>query len=141
MPPRLEGRAIVQVRFFTQRARRGAIKPLLLNQTFLRGIGNIYADETLFRARINPRTKASSLGRERAGRLHAAMRQVLDEAIAAGGSSISDYVDADERAGSFQFLHRVYQRTGEACMECGAPIRRIVMTQRGTHYCPRCQKR
>jgi len=120
--------------------RRGALKPLLLNQAFLRGIGNIYADEILFRARIHPRTAASRLGSARIRRLHEAIQKVLAEAIAAGGSSISDYVDAEGRKGSFQFLHRVYRKTGQPCPACGAPIRRIVVAQRGTHYCPRCQR-
>ena len=122
------------------RLRRGAVKPLLLNQKFLRGIGNIYADESLFRAGVHPRAKASSLNQARVRRLFEAIRQVLSEAIAAGGSTISDYVDAMERAGSFQYKHLVYRRTGAPCVHCGSPIRRIVVAQRGTHYCPRCQK-
>lgn len=120
--------------------RQGRIKPLFLNQGFLRGIGNIYADEILHRAGIHPRAAASRLGESRVGRLHDAMAQVLTEAIAHGGSSISDYVDADGRAGSFQLLHRVYGKAGEPCPACGAKIRRIVVAQRGTHYCARCQR-
>lgn len=120
--------------------RRSRIKPLLLNQTFLRGMGNIYTDEALFRARIHPRAAAWRLSRERARRLHQAMVEVLGEAVALGGSSISDYVDAEGRAGSFQISHRVYGREGEPCLVCGTPIRRIVLAQRGTHYCPRCQR-
>ncbi len=121
-------------------ARRGRIKPLLLDQSFLRGIGNIYADEILFRARIHPRAIARRLSAGRARALYAAMRDVLGEAIERGGSSISNYVDSEGRKGSFQLLHRVYRKTGLPCPECGTPIRRIVMTQRGTHYCPRCQR-
>ncbi|MGH9661087.1 MAG: bifunctional DNA-formamidopyrimidine glycosylase/DNA-(apurinic or apyrimidinic site) lyase [Bryobacteraceae bacterium] len=120
--------------------RRGRVKPLLLNQTFLRGIGNIYADEALFRAGIHPRTAAARLSRARARRLHAAIREVLEEAIAAGGSSISDYVDATGKLGEFQFQHRVYGREEEACPRCGAAIRRIVLAQRSAHFCPRCQR-
>jgi formamidopyrimidine-DNA glycosylase len=120
--------------------RKGRIKALLLNQGFVRGIGNIYADESLFRARIHPLTAADRIGRRRAARLHRAIQEVLSEAVASGGSSISDYVDADGRPGWFQFQHRVYQRTGEACVECGARIRRILVAQRATHYCPRCQR-
>jgi formamidopyrimidine-DNA glycosylase len=120
--------------------RRSRIKPLLLNQRFLRGLGNIYIDESLFRARIHPRAIASRLSRERATRLHAAIVEVLTEAIARGGSSVSDYVDADGRAGFFQIEHRVYGKEGLPCPACGAPIRRIVVAQRGTHYCPRCQR-
>lgn len=120
--------------------RRSPLKPLLLNQALLRGIGNIYADEILFRARIHPRTPAGRLGPARIRRLYDAIQQVLAEAIEAGGSSISDYVDAEGRKGSFQLLHRVYRKTGQPCSACGTPIRRIVMAQRGTHYCPRCQR-
>lgn len=117
------------------------IKALLLNQRFLRGIGNIYADEALFRARIHPLAIARRLQRDRVKKLHAAIRRVLCEAIDAGGSSISDYVDIDGRQGSFQVRHNVYQKTGEPCPRCGTAIRRILVTQRGTHFCPQCQKR
>jgi formamidopyrimidine-DNA glycosylase len=122
------------------RARRGRIKSLLLDQAFLRGIGNIYADEILFRARIHPRATAVRLSEGRARVLHATMREVLGEAIERGGSSVSNYVDSEGRKGTFQLLHRVYRKTGLPCPECGTPIRRIVMAQRGTHYCPRCQR-
>jgi formamidopyrimidine-DNA glycosylase len=120
--------------------RSGRIKPLLLDQSFLRGLGNIYADESLFRARIHPLTAASRLGPARIARLHQAIQDVLQAAVAAGGSSISDYVDADGRAGFFQVQHLVYGKQGEPCTRCGAPIRRIVVAQRGTHYCPKCQR-
>ena len=122
------------------RGRKTPIKALLLNQSFLRGIGNIYADEALFRAGIHPRTIAGRLRQERLRRLHGAIVEVLTEAIAAGGSSVSDYVDADGRKGWFQLRHRVYQRAGEPCVKCGGAIRRILVAQRGTHYCPRCQR-
>ena len=121
--------------------RKSRIKALLLNQAFLRGLGNIYADEALFRAGIHPLAMASRLRRERARELHAAIVAVLTEAIAAGGSSISDYVDAEGRKGFFQFSHQVYQRTGKACLRCGARIRRILVAQRSSHFCPKCQKR
>lgn len=121
--------------------RKSKIKALLLNQKFLRGIGNIYADEALFRAGIHPQAIASRLRPERVKGLYAAIRKVLKAAIAAGGSSISDYVDVDGRQGSFQVKHNVYQRTGEPCRKCGTPIRRILVVQRGTHFCPRCQKK
>ncbi len=117
------------------------IKSLLLNQRFLRGIGNIYADEALFRAGIHPLAVARRLHRDRLKKLHAAIRKVLGEAIDAGGSSVSDYVDVDGRQGSFQVRHNVYQKDGRPCPRCGARIRRILVTQRGTHFCPRCQKR
>lgn len=122
------------------RARRTRMKALLLDQRFLRGLGNIYADEALFRAGIHPLAAASRLSPKRARRLYDAIVEVLTEAIAAGGSSISDYVDADGRKGFFQFSHRVYQRTGQPCVKCGAAIRRTLVAQRGTHYCPRCQR-
>lgn len=117
------------------------IKSLLLNQTFVRGIGNIYADEALFRAGIHPLAMTSRIRRDRARKLYDAIAEVLTEAIAAGGSSISDYVDAEGRSGFFQFSHRVYQRTGEPCMNCKTPIRRVIVTQRSSHFCPHCQKR
>ena len=123
------------------RKRHTRIKALLLNQDFLRGLGNIYADEALFRGGIHPLALASRIRGERARRLHRAIAEVLTEAIAAGGSSISDYVDAQGRKGFFQLSHRVYQRTGEPCVSCGAPIRRTLVAQRSSHYCPKCQKR
>jgi formamidopyrimidine-DNA glycosylase len=121
--------------------RKTRVKALLLNQRFLRGVGNIYADEALFRAGIHPMTIANRLRGERAKRLFEALRAVLTEAIEAGGSSISDYVDAEGRKGFFQFSHRVYQRTGEPCVSCGTAIRRLVITQRSSHFCPKCQRR
>ena len=123
------------------RGRKTSIKALLLNQRFVRGIGNIYADEALFRAGIHPQAQASRVRGERARRLYDAMVAVLSEAIEAGGSSISDYVDAEGRKGFFQFSHRVYQRTGESCISCGTPIRRVLVAQRSSHFCPKCQRR
>jgi formamidopyrimidine-DNA glycosylase len=123
------------------RQRRTRIKALLLDQTFVRGVGNIYADEALFRAGIHPLAYTARLRRDRALRLHRAVVEVLTEAIAAGGSSVSDYVDADGRQGLFQVSHRVYQRTGQPCLNCGAAVRRVLVAQRSSHYCPRCQKR
>jgi len=123
------------------RRRKTRIKALLLNQAFVRGIGNIYADEALFRAGIHPLALASRIRGDRARRLYEAIAAVLTEAIAAGGSSISDYVDAEGRKGFFQFSHRVYQRTGEPCVNCGTPIRRLLVAQRSSHFCPKCQKR
>ena len=122
------------------RGRKLSIKAALLNQRLLHGVGNIYADESLFRAGIRPTRIAGRLNRDRLNRLHGALRTVLKAAIRAGGSSVSDYVDADGVAGFFQVQHRVYMRTGEPCLTCGSPIRRTVLAGRGTHYCPRCQK-
>jgi formamidopyrimidine-DNA glycosylase len=119
---------------------RRLLKPLLTDQRFLRGLGNICADEILFRAGIDPRATASTITR-RAGALHRAMRETLLDAIEAGGSTIRDFRDANGQTGRFQLLHRVYGRTGKPCPACGSPIARIVVGQRGTHYCPRCQRR
>lgn len=122
------------------RGRKTPIKSALLNQKLVRGVGNIYADESLFRAGIRPRRRASSLTREQLGELHAAVQEVLREAIALGGSSISDYVDADGEEGFFQLQHRVYGREGEPCLVCKTPIKRVVLGGRSSHYCPTCQK-
>ena len=122
------------------RKSKAPIKAALLNQKLLHGVGNIYADESLFRARIRPRRRAHTLTRSELEKLHSAVRKVLQEAIAAGGSSISDYVDADGEAGFFQIQHRVYGREGEACLVCKSPIKKIVVGGRGTHYCAKCQK-
>jgi len=122
------------------RGRRLAIKAALLNQTLLHGVGNIYADESLFRAGIRPRRMAGRLRRAELFRLHTSLLEVLRHAISLGGSSVSDYVDADGVRGFFQLEHRVYLRTGQPCLVCGTPIRRILLAGRGTHYCPVCQK-
>jgi formamidopyrimidine-DNA glycosylase len=106
----------------------------------LSGVGNIYADEALFRAGIRPRRRASSLTHEQLRKLHLAVQEVLNEAIAAGGSSVSDYVNADGEAGFFQLQHRVYGREGEPCLVCETPIKRVVIAGRSSHYCPECQK-
>jgi formamidopyrimidine-DNA glycosylase len=120
--------------------RRTSIKAALLNQTLLHGVGNIYADESLFRAKIRPRRMASRLTTQELDRLRASVQKVLREAIRLGGSSVSDYVDAAGERGFFQLRHYVYMRTGQPCLVCGAPIRRLVVAGRGTHYCPVCQR-
>jgi formamidopyrimidine-DNA glycosylase len=122
------------------RGRKTPIKSALLNQKLLRGVGNIYADEALFRAGIRPRRRAAAITRERLRKLHRAVREVLREAIALGGSSISDYVDADGEEGFFQLQHRVYGREAEPCLVCGTAVRRVVLAGRSSHYCPKCQK-
>jgi formamidopyrimidine-DNA glycosylase len=122
------------------RGRKTPIKSALLNQKLLRGVGNIYADEALFRAGIRPRRRASTLSREQLGKLHRAVREVLREAIALGGSSVSDYVDADGEEGFFQLQHRVYGREGKACLVCQSAIQRVVLAGRSSHYCSKCQK-
>ena len=122
------------------RGRKTPIKSALLNQKLLRGVGNIYADESLFRAGIRPRRRAASISREQLGKLLLAVKEVLKEAIALGGSSISDYVNSDGEEGFFQLQHRVYGREAEACLVCKTSIKRIVIGGRSSHYCPRCQK-
>lgn len=120
--------------------RRGRIKPALLNQKVLRGLGNIYADEALFAAGIRPLATLAKLSVQRLEQLHGHVVAILNEAIAAGGSSIADYVDGEGRPGHFQERHQVYGRAGLPCPRCQTPIRRTVVAQRGTHYCPRCQR-
>ena len=122
------------------RKRKTPIKAALLNQKLLHGVGNIYADESLFRAGIRPRRQAGRLTRDELIRLHRAVQGVLKEAIKLGGSSVSDYVDADGDEGFFQLRHRVYLRTGEPCFRCKTPIKRIELAGRGTHFCPKCQR-
>jgi formamidopyrimidine-DNA glycosylase len=122
------------------RGRKLAIKAALLNQTLLAGVGNIYADESLFRAGIRPRRRAGRLTKAELERLRLAIREVLEHAIRLGGSSVSDYVDADGVRGFFQLEHCVYLRTGLPCRKCETPIQRILLAGRGTHYCPECQR-
>jgi formamidopyrimidine-DNA glycosylase len=122
------------------RGRKLAIKAALLNQTLLAGVGNIYADESLFHAGIRPRRRSGRLTRAELERLRLALQNVLEHAIRLGGSSVSDYVDANGVRGFFQLEHCVYQRTGQPCRRCETPIRRILLAGRGTHYCPKCQR-
>lgn len=122
------------------RGRKTPIKSALLNQKLLSGVGNIYADESLFRAAIRPRRRATTLSKEDLRRLYLAVQEVLKEAIALGGSSISDYVDANGEEGFFQLQHRVYGREGEPCLVCKTPIKRVVLAGRSSHYCPKCQR-
>ncbi|HYL91756.1 MAG TPA: bifunctional DNA-formamidopyrimidine glycosylase/DNA-(apurinic or apyrimidinic site) lyase [Alphaproteobacteria bacterium] len=119
---------------------KAPIKAALLNQKLLHGVGNIYADESLIRAGIRPRRRANTLTHEELKKLLAALQRVLREAIAAGGSSVSDYVDADGEEGFFQLRHRAYGREGKPCLKCKTRIKKITVAGRGTHYCPKCQK-
>jgi formamidopyrimidine-DNA glycosylase len=121
------------------RGRKLAIKAALLNQELLSGVGNIYADESLFQAGIRPRRPSGKLTRVELECLRLALQAVLAHAIRLGGSSVSDYVDADGVRGFFQLEHCVYQRTGLPCRQCETPIKRILVAGRGTHYCPTCQ--
>jgi len=121
------------------RGRKLAIKAALLNQTLLHGVGNIYADESLFRAGIRPRRQAGRLTRAELLRLRKELIAVLKNAIRLGGSSVSDYVDADGVRGFFQLEHKVYGRAGGRCRVCGAGLKKIVVGGRTTVYCPVCQ--
>ena len=121
------------------RARRGRLKPLLLDQSFLAGVGNIYADEALWRARLHPLRSAASLRPDDERRLYLAIREVLAEAIERRGSSVDDYVSL-EGEGEMQGYLNVYQRTGRPCPRCRRPTRRIVLGARGTHFCSWCQR-
>lgn len=122
------------------RGRRTPLKSALMDQRLVVGIGNIYANEALFRARLSPRRLALTVGPERAERLAHAVRAVLLEAIEKGGTSLRDYVQADGTLGSFQNDFRVYEREGEPCPGCGRPIRRIVLAGRATYFCGTCQR-
>ncbi len=132
-PSTAEWRALV-------RRRKLPIKSLLMDQRVLGGVGNIYANEMLFRAGVRPRRRAGGLRTEELERLGAAMGDVLADAVELGGSSISDYRDANGRPGSFQVRHAVYDRAGKPCVACATPIKRVVVAGRSTFYCPRCQR-
>lgn len=122
-------------------ARPRQIKALLLDQQPISGVGNIYCDESLHRAGIHPLSRAGDLPSVAVRRLYRELRRVLREAIAAGGSSVSDYRDAAGEPGWFQIRHRVYGREGQPCKRCRTPIEKLVVAGRGTHLCPRCQPR
>lgn len=137
-----DAREINQEQFLAAlRGRRGAIKSWLMNQQFLSGLGNIYADEALFAARIHPLTPAARLSPRAARRLLRAVKQILDRAVELGGTSVRDYVDVAGRPGNFRPRLRVYQRTGEPCRRCRLPIRRLIVAGRSSHFCSRCQPR
>jgi formamidopyrimidine-DNA glycosylase len=123
------------------RSRSAAIKLVIMDSHVVAGVGNIYANEALFRAGIDPRTPAKRISRARCDALAREIRNVLAEAIDAGGSSLRDYVGSDGMAGNFQNNFLVYGRSGEPCTRCGAVIRELKQAQRATCYCPRCQKR
>ena len=119
--------------------RRGPIKPALLDQAVAAGVGNIYASEALFAAGVHPRRSVARIAPARWRRLAAAVRETLERAIRQGGSSISDFVDGEGRAGYFQVTFAVYDREGLPCPRCATPIRRLVQAGRSTFYCPGCQ--
>ena len=121
------------------RTRRARIKALLLDQSFLRGVGNIYADESLWRAKIHPARLGAALGKERLKKLHRVLREILEKAIVLRGSSISDFLDAEGRPGEYQRHHRAYGREGQSCYRCRALIRRAIVAGRSSYFCPKCQ--
>ena len=122
------------------RGRRGRIKPLLLDQHFLAGLGNIYADEALFRARLHPEREANSLSEDEVARLYEAIRDVLLIGIAKRGTTIATYRDVLGRKGHYQEELQVFRRTGKPCPRCGTPIALTRVGGRDTHYCPNCQR-
>ena len=121
-------------------SRSAQIKALLMDQRVLRGMGNIYTDESLWRAKIHPRRLGTKLNEREVKALYKAIHSVLTEAIRSRGSSVSDYVDSDGQRGEFQLRHRVYQREGKKCYRCGRVIRRAIVAGRSSFFCPRCQK-
>jgi len=120
--------------------RRARIKALLLDQSVLRGVGNIYADESLWKAKIHPAHLGARLKSDQLRRLYGALQQVLQKAIALGGSSISDFLDAEGVPGEYQQHHRVYGREGKACRRCKTIVRRVIVAGRSSYFCPTCQK-
>jgi formamidopyrimidine-DNA glycosylase len=122
------------------RGRRARIKALLLDQSVLRGVGNIYADESLWRAKIHPARRGAQFSREQAETLRKGLRDILKKAITLRGSSISDFLDADGEPGEYQRHHRAYGREGKGCYRCGTPIRRIIVAGRSSYFCPKCQR-
>lgn len=120
--------------------RHGVIKPLLMNQAFLAGVGNIYADEALWMARINPHRTADTLSEDEIARLHEAIRAALQESIDHEGTTVSWYRKPDGTEGGYQERFKVYGRTDQPCLRCGTPISKVFLAQRGTHFCVQCQK-
>jgi len=116
------------------------IKPLLMDQQFISGIGNLYASECLFRAKINPERPANSLSEKEAEELYKEIIEILKEAIKYGGSSVDDYVRVSGKPGNFASRHRVYNRKGKPCLVCKTPIKKTALGGRGTYFCPKCQK-
>lgn len=126
---------------YTQAGQRNTpIKPLLMDSHLVVGIGNIYASESLFRAGISPLRKANRISNKRYLRLAQAIRVTLENALAAGGSSVRDYVHSDGGAGNFQLSCAVYDRQGQPCLNCGQPVQAIRQSGRSTFYCPACQR-
>jgi formamidopyrimidine-DNA glycosylase len=126
--------------FALSRGRRVAIKPFVMDSKVVVGVGNIYANESLFRARIHPLRAAGRVSRERCAHLAEAIKSVLTEAIAQGGTTLRDFLDGEGRPGYFKQSLQVYDRAGQPCPTCASPIRETRIGQRSTFYCPRCQR-
>ncbi|HET6929813.1 MAG TPA: bifunctional DNA-formamidopyrimidine glycosylase/DNA-(apurinic or apyrimidinic site) lyase [Candidatus Acidoferrum sp.] len=133
---------VISLEEFVQRirGRKARIKAMLLDQRVLRGVGNIYADESLWKAKIHPARIGARLTLDEAKSLHGALRQILEKAIVLRGSSISDFLDAEGEPGEYQLHHKAYGREGKACYRCKTPIRRIIVAGRSSFFCPNCQK-
>ncbi len=136
----LEEKFTAQWLYRQTRGRSSAIKHVLLAGDIVVGVGNIYASESLFQARINPKTPAHRIGLVRYERLAQAIREILAAAIEQGGSTLQDFMSVNGQSGYFQQNYFIYARTGEPCRICNTPIRQIVQGQRSTFYCPNCQK-
>jgi formamidopyrimidine-DNA glycosylase len=137
-----DAQRVTEVQFLAaMRGRKGAIKSWLMNQNLVAGLGNIYADEVLYEARIHPLSQPGRVSAGKARQLHKAVRKVLERAVRLGGTTFSDYLDLGGRPGEFLKKLRVYQHTGEPCGRCGHAIRRIVVAGRSSHFCSRCQPR
>jgi formamidopyrimidine-DNA glycosylase len=119
--------------------RKGKVKALLLNQSFVAGVGNIYADELLFLAKVHPERTAESLKKKEMTALYHALREILQEAVDQGGSTVKSYVNGQGEMGYFQQQLKVYARQGQPCLDCGTEIMKSVVAGRGTHVCPKCQ--
>lgn len=120
--------------------RKTKIKPLLMDQSFISGVGNLYAAEALFRARINPQRPSSGLSDKEKDVLFKEIKETLNEAIKHKGSSIDQYVQLSGERGGYVKFHKVYGREGKPCVSCGGPIKRTALSGRGTYFCPRCQR-
>jgi formamidopyrimidine-DNA glycosylase len=136
----LDADALAEVFFFATRGRRKPVKNFLMDTRTVAGVGNIYACEALHRAGLHPRRAVGRIARPRWTRVVVAVRQVLVEAIEAGGTTLRDFANAEEEAGYFSVRLRVYDREGKACLRCRSVVRRIVQSGRSTFYCPRCQR-
>jgi formamidopyrimidine-DNA glycosylase len=136
----LDADALAEVFFFVTRRRRKPVKNFLMDTRTIAGVGNIYACEALHRAGLHPRRAVGRIARPRWALVVGAVRQVLGEAIEAGGTTLRDFANAEEEAGYFSVRLRVYDREGKPCPRCRATVRRIVQAGRSTFYCPRCQR-